>query len=109
MRAYGFLALAIALNMAGHVMFKLGATAAAEPLRVYLSPFTIVGLGAYGLSAIGYIAALRTMPLSIAMPSLVVGYLGTALLAHWIWGEAFGARQLAAFALIGLGLFLLHY
>jgi drug/metabolite transporter (DMT)-like permease len=95
--------------MAGHVMFKLGATAAAEPLRVYLSPFTIVGLGAYGLSAMGYIAALRTMPLSIAMPSLVVGYLGTALLAHWIWGEAFGARQLAAFALIGLGLFLLHY
>jgi drug/metabolite transporter (DMT)-like permease len=49
------------------------------------------------------------MPLSIAMPSMVVGYLGTALLAHWIWGEAFGARQLAAFALIGLGLFLLHW
>jgi small multidrug resistance pump len=109
MRPYGFLALAIALNMAGHVMIKFGATAAAEPLRAYLSPFTILGLGAYGLSAIGYIAALRTMPLSVAMPSMVVGYLGTALLAHWIWGEAFGARQLAAFALIALGLFLLHY
>jgi small multidrug resistance pump len=109
MRAYGFLALAIALNMAGHVMFKFGATAAAEPLRAYLSPFTVLGFGAYGLSAIGYIAALRTMPLSIAMPSMVVGYLGTALLAHLIWGEAFGARQLAAFAFIALGLFLLHY
>jgi multidrug transporter EmrE-like cation transporter len=108
MRAYGFLAFAIALNMAGHVMFKFGATAAVDPWRTYVSPFTVLGLGAYGLSAIGYIAALRTMALSVAMPSMVVGYLGTALLAHWIWGEAFGARQLAAFALIALGLFLLH-
>lgn len=109
MKAYGFLALAITLNMAGHVMFKLGATTAVEPLRAYLSPYTILGLGAYGLSAVGYIAALRTMALSIAMPSMVVGYLGTALLAHWIWGEAFGLQQLAAFALIALGLFLLHW
>jgi multidrug transporter EmrE-like cation transporter len=108
MRAYGFLALAIALNMAGHVLFKFGATATPDPLRAYLSPFTVLGLGAYGLSAIGYIAALRTMALSIAMPSMVVGYLGTALVAHWIWGEAFGVRQIAAFALIALGLFLLH-
>lgn len=109
MKAYAFLALAIALNMAGHVMFKFGAVAAVEPIRAYVSPYTILGLGAYGLSAIGYIAALRTMALSIAMPSMVVGYLGTALLAHWIWGEAFGLRQLAAFALIALGLFLLHW
>jgi multidrug transporter EmrE-like cation transporter len=108
MRAYGFLALAIALNMAGHVLFKFGATATPDPLRAYLSPFTVLGLGAYGLSAIGYIAALRTMALSIAMPSMVVGYLGTALVAHWIWGEAFGVRQIAAFALIALGLFLRH-
>jgi drug/metabolite transporter (DMT)-like permease len=103
------LALAIALNMAGHLMFQVGAMAAAEPLRAYASPYTILGLGAYGLSAIGYIAALRTMALSIAMPSMVVGYLGTALLAHWIWGEAFGPRQLAAFAFIALGLLLLHW
>jgi drug/metabolite transporter (DMT)-like permease len=40
---------------------------------------------------------------------MVVGYLGTALLAHWIWGEAFGPRQLAAFAFIALGLLLLHW
>ena len=108
MMAYAFLGLAIALNMAGHLMFKFGAMEASGVLRAYISPFTILGLGAYGLSALGYIAALRTMALSIAMPSIVVGYLGTALAAHWIWGEEFGARQLAAFALIALGLFLLH-
>jgi multidrug transporter EmrE-like cation transporter len=108
MKAYGLLALAIALNMAGHVMFKLGATAAIEPWRAYISPFTLLGLCAYGLSAVGYIAALRTMALSVAMPSMVVGYLGTALIAQWLWGEAFGLRQLAAFALIGFGLYLLH-
>jgi multidrug transporter EmrE-like cation transporter len=106
--AYGFLTFAIALNMAGHLMFKFGATAAAEPLRAYVSPFTALGMVAYVLSAISYIAALRTMALSIAMPSMVGGYMGTALLAHWIWGEEFGPRQLAAFGLIALGLYLLH-
>ncbi len=106
--AYGFLASAIALNMAGHLMFKFGATAAAEPLRAYVSPFTALGMGAYALSTVGYIAALRTLALSIAMPSMVVGYLGTALLAHWIWGEEFGPRQPAAFGRIALGRYLLH-
>jgi small multidrug resistance pump len=108
MTAYGFLALAVALNMAGHLLLKLGATTAVEPLRAYTSPFTVLGMAAYALSVIGYIAALRTMALSVAMPSMVVGYLGTALVAHWVWGEEFGLRQLVAFALIGLGLYLLH-
>jgi drug/metabolite transporter (DMT)-like permease len=108
MTAYACLVLAIALNMAGHLMFKLGAVASTELLRAYVSPFAAIGFLAYGLSALGYIAALRTMALSVAMPSMVVGYLGTAVLAHWIWGEAFGPKQVAAFALIALGLYLLH-
>lgn len=107
--AYGFLASAIALNMLGHLMFKFGATVAADTMRAYVSPFTILGMGAYALSAVGYIAALRSIALSVAMPSMAIGYAGTALLAHWIWGEAFGLRQIAAFALIALGLFLLHH
>ncbi|HET8727429.1 MAG TPA: transporter, partial [Alphaproteobacteria bacterium] len=63
---------------------------------------------AYGLSAVAYIAALRAMPLSVAMPSMVVGYLGTAVIAHFLWDEPFGARQVAAFALIAVAMFLLH-
>jgi undecaprenyl phosphate-alpha-L-ara4N flippase subunit ArnE len=106
--AYAFLVLAIVLNMAGHLLFKAGAVAAADPLASYVAPYTLLGFGAYGLSALAYIAALRVMPLSVAMPSMVVGYLGTALVAHFLWGEAFGARQWAAFVLIAAGMFLLH-
>jgi small multidrug resistance pump len=108
MVAYAFLTLAVALNMAGHLMFKFGATTTVDVLRAFVSPFTVAGFVALALSSLGYVASLRTMALSIAMPTMVVGYLGTAVLAHWIWGEEFGAKQLAAFVLIGLGLGLLH-
>ena len=108
MSAYGFLTLAIAFNMAGHLMFKFGATTTLDLMRAYVSPFTVLGFAAYGLSAFSYIAALRTIALSIALPSMVLGYLGTALAAHWIWGEEFGPKQVVAFALIALGLYLLH-
>lgn len=108
MTAYLFLVLAIVLNMAGHLLFKAGAIAAANPVASYVAPYTLAGFGAYGLSAFAYIAALRTMPLSVAMPSMVIGYLGTALIAHALWGEPFGARQWAAFALIAAAMFLLH-
>lgn len=45
--AYGFLASAIAFNMLGHLMFKFGATVAADTMRAYVSPFTILGMGVY--------------------------------------------------------------
>lgn len=109
MIAYTYLVLAILTNVVGHVMFKYGATSGApSQIGAYIAPYTIMGFAAYGLSAFAYIAALRTMPLTVAMPSMVIGYLFAALVAHFMFGEAFGGRQLAAFASIGLGMYLLH-
>jgi small multidrug resistance pump len=108
--AYLLLAAAIVTNVAGHVMFKAGAMSGAggEVMRSFVNLKVLFGFGAYGISAIAYIACLRTLPLSVAMPSMAVGYIGAALAAHWLWGEAFGVRQLAALALVALGLYLLH-
>jgi multidrug transporter EmrE-like cation transporter len=110
MTAYLLLGIAILTNVAGHVAFKQGALAGVGGalLGSFLNLPVAAGLAAYGASAFFYIASLRQLPLSVAMPSMALGYLGTALVAHWLWGEAFGGRQLAALALVGGGLFLLH-
>jgi small multidrug resistance pump len=107
-QAYIFLAVAIAANAAGHLLLKGGAMAGSDMLRALLNVKTILGVGALGGSAVVYVAALRTLPLTVAMPSLVAGFLMTALIAHLVWDEPFGLRQLAAFGFIGVGLYLLH-
>lgn len=107
-QAYLFLVAAIASNAAGHLLLKGGALAGADLLRTLFHFKTILGVAALGGSAVVYVAALRTLPLTVAMPSLVAGFLMTALIAHLIWDEPFGLRQLAAFGFIGVGLYLLH-
>lgn len=110
---YALLLVAILTNMAGHILFKYGAmagasTAGSTVMTAYISPFTLGGFATYGFSAIAYIAALKQMPLSVAMPSMVAGYIGTTVFAHLVWGEPLGIRQVTAFAAIGIGLYLLH-
>ena len=107
-QAYLFLVSAIASNAAGHLLLKGGAMASTDLFRALFHVKTILGIAAMGVSAVVYIAALRTLPLSVAMPSMVAGFLMTALIAHLIWDEPFGLRQLAAFGFIGIGLYLLH-
>jgi len=107
-QAYLFLVLAIATNAAGHLLMKGGALAGVDLFRALFHIKTILGVAAMGASAVVYVAALRTLPLTIAMPSMVAGFLMTAVIAHLIWDEPFGLRQLAAFGFIGIGLYLLH-
>lgn len=110
MTAYLLLAVAILTNVGGHIAFKQGAMSGVGGGLVasFANLPVLLGFVAYGASAVLYIACLRSLPLTLAMPSMAVGYLGAALVAHWLWGEAFGLRQLAALALIVGGLFLLH-
>lgn len=105
---YFLLVLAVLTNMAGHVSFKFGAMAGENVAGSFLNPYTFVGFATYGFSAFAYIAALRTLPLSVAMPTMVLGYFGTALFAHYVWGEPFGVKQVIAFGCVGVGLYLLH-
>lgn len=107
---YLALAVAIATNMTGHVLLKAGAVAGADGglLRSLLSLATLVGIGAYGFSAIAYVTALRTMPLSLAMPSMALGYAGATILASLLWNEPVGGRHAIALGLITLGLLVLH-
>ena len=107
MNAYLTLALSIVIAIAGQLSLKAGAAAGEVAAAVYLNPFVLVGLFLYLSAALLYVQALRTIPLSVAFPSVSISYVAVAFLAHTIWGEPFGTNQIVALALITSGILLL--
>ena len=111
--APGFVLLlvAIAVAVVGQVLFKLGAA------RLVLTPAglldqvgnipLIVGFAAYFLSAILYVVALKTVPLSVAYPTLALGYVVVIAVSVLWLGETFSAVKLVGAVLICGGIFLL--
>lgn len=105
---YAALFAAIAVGIAGQVLLKTGSARTASLATQYVDPFTLLGLVAYGLAAILYIAAIKKIPISLAYPMVSLSYLAVALIAHYAWGEALGLPQLAGIVFIILGILLLH-
>jgi undecaprenyl phosphate-alpha-L-ara4N flippase subunit ArnE len=105
---YCALVAAILFGVVGQVLLKTGAVRSADVLAQFLDPFTIVGLGAYGLAAICYIAAIKKIPLTLAFPSVSLSYVLVAVIAHYAWNEPLGWPQLGGIALIAGGILLLH-
>jgi small multidrug resistance pump len=105
---YVALVVSILLGVSGQVLLKLGAERSGDVMAQFLSPFTIVGIGVYGLAAVFYILAIKKIPISLAFPSVSLSYVVVALIAHYFWGEPLGAPQLTGIALIAGGIFFLH-
>ena len=66
------------------------------------------GIGAYGAGAIFYVLALRSIPLSVAFPSVAVSYVLVAGLGVFLFQEPFSLIQGAGLACICLGVVLLR-
>jgi multidrug transporter EmrE-like cation transporter len=105
---YVFLAGAIILGVAGQVALKSAALAAPTVLAQFLSPLTLVGFAIYVVAALGYIVALKKIPVSVAFPSVAASYVVVAIIAHLLWNEPFGWPQIAGLVLIGGGILLIH-
>lgn len=109
--AYTLLALAILLEIAGQVCFKLGLDRIPDQVgsglglwaRIARSPWIGVGVAAYTLEFPVWLAVLSLAPLSAAFPAASLGYVGVALACRFILGERIGGRRLAAMTLIVLG------
>lgn len=102
------LAAAIALGVAGQFMLKLGAAAEGGFVQQLMHPMTVVGLGAYVLSALLYMVALRKIPLSVAYPSVSASYVLVVLVSALVLGEQVTLAQAAGIALICVGVVLLY-
>ena len=81
----GLLLFAVVSAATGQVMLKHGmqvATARAAhsggslALRAATSPWVLLGLVVFGVSAVAWLAALSRVPLSVAYPFNALGYLG---------------------------------
>ena len=105
---YLALAVAILLGCGGQILLKAGTVDTADLAAQILRPATLIGLLLYGLAAIGYIVALRRIPLSVAFPTVALSYAVVALLGHWLWQEPFGWPQVGGLVLISAGVILIH-
>jgi small multidrug resistance pump len=105
---YAALFVGICIAAGGQLLLKTGAMRTGDAVQVFLNPFTILGFGAYGASAVLYILALRKIPLSQAYPSVSLSYAVVAVAAHYLWGERIGWPQAAGFLLIMSGIVVLH-
>lgn len=99
---------AIATTMAGQTLLKAGA-GAADFVAQLLDWRTMLGFVLYGGAALLYIIALRRIPMSRALPCTAISYVAAALIGHYAFGEAVGLTQIAAIALICLGVVLLAF
>ena len=105
---YAALVAGIVLGVAGQIALKMGAEGTQTIALQFLHPATIIGFAIYVGAAILYMIALKKIPLSLAYPSVSIGYVIVGIIAHVMWQEPFGLPQMAGIVLIGGGILLLH-
>ena len=104
---YLALAAAILVGVAGQLLLKSGAAGAGGFVDQLFRWHSIIGLGLYGMAAFLYMAALQTIPVSVAFPSVSISYALVVLLGHFLYGEALGWPQVAGVLLICSGIAIL--
>jgi multidrug transporter EmrE-like cation transporter len=111
--APGFVLLLISISIAvgGQIFFKLGAPRLSFTPEGLLSQFSnvplILGFSLYLLSAVIYVTALKTVPLSVAYPTLALGYIVVVVISVIWLGETFTVVQSIGAVLICAGIALL--
>jgi multidrug transporter EmrE-like cation transporter len=98
---------AVAMSLAGQTLLKAGATTATSLLAQFLDPRTVAGLTLYIVAAFLYIIALRRIPLSVALPSTSLSYIGAVFIGHYLYDETITLIHLTAVAFISCGIILL--
>jgi len=98
----------ILVAVCGQLLLRTGVQGTPDMMAQLMSPYTIAGVGFYGVSAFMYLFAIRKIPLSLAYPSVAVSYVVVAAVAHFFWDEPLTLGKLGAIALILCGVALLH-
>lgn len=106
---WGALIAAICSSLIGQVLLKAGAEAVngVSFISQMLRWQTLLGLCFYGSGAMLYIAALRRIPMSVALPCTAASYVVIAAIGWYFFGETMGVQKVAAISLIAAGVVLL--
>ncbi len=76
-------------------------------LKLFQTPWIIVGFGLYGISAILWLDVLSKLDFSLAFPMVGLTYVFTLLIGRFFFGETVGWERILGVALILCGLFFL--
>lgn len=111
-----YLLLAFTLNGVANVILKLSATRGLDlsvwsPLALASKNYLfLLGLVIFAANVIFYFLALRSIPISLAYPVMVVmSFLIINAYAVWGLGEVITPGQLAGYLLLVLGLLMIFY
>jgi multidrug transporter EmrE-like cation transporter len=110
-----YLIIAFILNSAGNVVFKIAATRGIILQGDFLSIIwrnylVILGFLLYAVNACFYVLALRTLPLSIAYPiMLVMSLIIVNIISIFLLHESLNNMQLIGYALLILGVVVIFY
>ncbi|MDE2399973.1 MAG: hypothetical protein KGL67_03125 [Patescibacteria group bacterium] len=110
-----YLIIAFILNSAGSVVFKLAANRGVALHGSLLSIISrnylvIVGCGLFAINAIFFVLALRTLPLSVANPvMLIMSFIIVSIVSVFLLNERLDSLQLIGYALLILGVVVIFY
>ena len=93
-------------NTLGVVSFT-GADWFGQAMRIGTNPHIIGGLFCYAFSLVVWIMGLSRVPVSIAYPMLSIGYVVSAVAAHFLFGEVLGLSRWIGIGFIIVGVFLI--
>jgi small multidrug resistance pump len=105
---WGVRAAAIATSLIGQTLPKAGSGAASFMAQL-LDWRTLSGLSLYGGAATLYIAALRRIPMSVALTCTAVSYIAVALIGHYPFNETLTPLHVGAIGLIACGVVMLAF
>jgi multidrug transporter EmrE-like cation transporter len=115
----GLILFSISLSAIAQVLFKVGmssvavrqALAGGSPvqaaLAVFLSAGVLGGLALYGIGTVLWLGVLSRAEVSQAYPFVGLGFVLTALIGYFMFGDALGPLRVTGIALVMLGIFLI--
>jgi drug/metabolite transporter (DMT)-like permease len=114
----GLILLSISLSAIAQVLFKFGMSSAAvkhalaggspvqAALAVFLSAGVLGGLSLYGIGTVLWLGVLSRTEVSQAYPFVGLGFVLTALIGYFLFGDTLGPLRIAGIALVIAGIFL---
>ena len=106
MMVWALLMLSVGTAVGAQTLLKIGA--GTHNISDQLTDrHTVIGLMLYGVAALLYIVALRHIPLSVALPSTALSYVGVVLIGHYHFSEPLSGMHIAGVFVICLGVLFL--
>jgi drug/metabolite transporter (DMT)-like permease len=115
LQEFSLLLVSVLISTAGQFFLKIGAiklgrvnigNAINHILGIITIPEILIGLTCYAIGAIAYILLLTRVNLSVAGPSISIGYIFSVLLGYWILKEPISPLRLFGLSFIVIGVIL---